>query len=262
MPKFIDITGQKYGRLTVLRLAPRKAGDRVLWRCLCDCGLETTAISSDLRCGNTQSCGCWKTETARSLGIKYGPLNSAKIDITGLRFGRLAVIADVGRTPENTVIWLCRCDCGNETTVRSSHLKSGHTISCGCRQRTVNRIHGHTRNGGSKIYGVWEAIIQRCCNPNSTAYKDYGGRGITVCERWRDFRNFLADMGERPSGLTIERNDNELGYSPENCRWATRKEQAQNRRPMKRRRKFVSIDKFTDAELEAELARRRASPPS
>jgi hypothetical protein len=151
-----------------------------------------------------------------------------KIDLSGRRFGRLIVIKDAGRTKIGAVVWLCRCDCGAETNVPSWDLKSSNTASCGC---GVGVKHGHTSNGfRSPTYYSWLNMIQRCTNSANTYFHNYGGRGITVCERWRNFENFLSDMGERPPHHTIDRIDNERSYQPDNCKWSTRKEQAKNKR--------------------------------
>jgi len=127
---------------------------------------------------------------------------------------------------------LCKCNCGKETIVRGSDLKSEKTKSCGCFLKKGGRLtHGHSKIGKvSKVYMVWCDIKKRCNNKNNKDYKYYGGRGIKVCKRWSKFENFLRDMGEVPSGLTLDRINNDLGYFKKNCRWATRKEQANNQR--------------------------------
>ncbi len=156
------------------------------------------------------------------------------ICITGQRFGRLIALEPVKLKPKQ-MHWRCRCDCGGETVVLGHKLRWGRTQSCGCLASDIliarSTIHGHTPRGNHHpLYASWFSMIQRCYNPKNKSYYRYGGRGIGVCERWRgSFADFLADMGERPPGLSLDRINNELGYSAENCRWSTPKEQANNR---------------------------------
>lgn len=158
-------------------------------------------------------------------------------DLTGQRFGRLEVLGRAAATPGNRgARWYCKCDCGSETISRSDALKNGRAKSCGCHRAEMGGKHVASMNTthgfcGTPEYRVWRAMKDRCLNSSSSSYSDYGGRGICVCRRWLDsFENFLADMGPRPDGTSIERLDNDGNYEPHNCVWADRKTQNRNKR--------------------------------
>src|SRR3990172_3476320 len=153
------------------------------------------------------------------------------IILDGKRFGRLIVIYRSGTSNSHDPLWLCKCDCGTMRIIAGSSLRRELTTSCGCLQKE-NIVKRMTKHGMShtKIYGIWEGMIERCHNPLSNNYRNYGMRGISVCERWRFFENFLEDMGEAILGMSIDRINNDGNYEPNNCRWATKKEQSRNKR--------------------------------
>lgn len=156
-------------------------------------------------------------------------------NLVGAVFGRLTVIEKaspyISPSGQKRVRWLCKCNCGGDAVVGRDALVKGVTQSCGCLQKEragrSNKRHGLSK---SKIWNIWSEMHQRCGNPKNKGFKHYGGRGITVCEEWATFENFYRDMGAPPEGLSLERINNDLGYSAANCKWATIWEQALNRR--------------------------------
>jgi hypothetical protein len=149
----------------------------------------------------------------------------------GRTFGRLTILEDAGRYHRQQ-LYRVRCQCGIEKIIRGYQLTAGKTVSCGClrNERTVARSTTHGLYGTPENR-VWASMRDRCRNPNASGFRHYGGRGITVCERWNSFENFLADMGPRPQGSSLDRIEVNGNYEPGNCRWATPAQQAINRRP-------------------------------
>lgn len=154
-----------------------------------------------------------------------------KLDLTGQRFGRLTVIKEAGRTKQNRIKWLCQCDCGRQITVARDNLVNEHQKSCGCLRKNmaIERNVSHKKRY-TRLYTTWKNMKQRCSNPAATKYDRYGGRGITVCDEWReDFQTFYdwAMANGYSDDLTIDRIDNDGDYEPSNCQWIT---QAENTR--------------------------------
>ena len=220
-----DLAGQTFGRLTVVGRVEDPRGN--YWLCRCSCGGEKWINRSDaLKRGAVRSCGCLNDE-ARAQNA---------LSLEGERLGRLRVISRV-KNQGRSATWLCRCDCGNEITLTSGEFRRGRTQSCGClgRELQIKRqtTHGQGRwQDRSPAYVSWLNMKSRCYNPNHRAFSYYGGRGIRVCKRWlNSFENFLADMGDRPPGTTLDRYPDQDGdYEPSNCRWATKTEQQNNLR--------------------------------
>ena len=217
------LEGQVFGRLTV---GTYKSGK---WYCTCECGAEKTASASELVRGKIKSCGCLQRE-------RIGNLNKLAVfpgDTAHTRNGELTVICEKPMDGQHRVFEY-RCFCGNNFVTRLNSIRTGNTSSCGCiavehsnQFAKLNKTHGKS---GTPTYRRWKAMITRATNSNIKAAHCYSGRGITVCDRWRKFENFLEDMGEIPEeSLSLDRIDNDKDYCKENCRWATTTQQARNK---------------------------------
>jgi hypothetical protein len=219
------LVNHRFGRLVVIKFhsfSNQKKGP-TQWLCKCDCGNEVVVARNNLVVGNTSSCGCLQKEARHRRGI----------NLEGKRFGRFTVISLSGRSNQGQLKWLCLCDCGKEKRVDGYNLTHGLSTSCGCYRDELVSTHGKCY---SLEYSSWVSMISRCTDPNRPFYKHYGGRGITICDRWREsFEAFYKDMGDRPSlDYSIERLDVNGNYEPLNCVWATQSQQMRNVRITKR----------------------------
>lgn len=154
-----------------------------------------------------------------------------RLDITGKKYGKLTVSHFSHISKYGKSMWVCECSCGNKRNIQGSSLINGLSTSCGCNRINLlvkrSKTHGKSR---TKEHNIWKSMRMRCLNPKDSSYSGYGGRGIKVCKRWLKFENFYEDMGNNPPGTSLDRKNNNKGYSKSNCRWATIFEQNNNRR--------------------------------
>jgi hypothetical protein len=208
MGKFVDITGQRFGILTAIKRVGTDSGGCVLWLFKCDCGNERIVSGRDVKRRKIKSCGCL--------------YKNKFIDITGKRFGKLVAVEKVGHNNQGNILWLFQCDCGNTII---THIRHRRVKSCGCLKTT----HGQSKN---RIYTTWWNMYRRCYDQKDKSYSQYGEKGIKVCDEWRNNKQSFFDWAMSngyTDSLTLDRIDGKGSYCPDNCRWATPKEQAINR---------------------------------
>ena len=227
MGAYKDLSGSRFGKLSVVHREGTDRNKKIVWLCQCDCGRVCLQRGCDLTNEKVKSCGC----------SGKGKLK----DISGYRFGMLTVVR---RGPDDQknhkATWQCKCNCGTFKDIRSNDLVRGRVTSCGCNANLTGSEANAFKHGwsGSRIYNVWIEMRARCSRPDNPSYEFYGGRGISFCPRWESFECFLSDMGRPLPGQSLDRIDNDKGYCKENCKWAKKIDQANNRRTSR----FVTID--------------------
>jgi len=239
-----NIMGSKYGKLTILEVLPpiidNSGSKRIIVKAACDCGNIVEKKLKYLKSGETKTCGkCLEIvvgSTDQGDDIILSEVKNGEDILVGSKFNRLTVtnVGFVAHKSTSKRYVEAVCDCGKRIFLDKWSVVTGHTSSCGCYavDMLVDRVktHGLCK---SKTYTAWCNMKNRCMNPKTKGYANYGGRGISFCESWQDFDKFLQDMGEAPDGLTLERIDVNGNYCKDNCTWATRSEQSINRRKLK-----------------------------
>lgn len=213
----IDMTGNKFGKLTVIGYSHTDKNSRAFWKCQCDCGNKKIVPGSTLRNKTTKSCGCKR---------KY----HGTVDSKNKKYNYLLML-EFSHYENGYAFWKCLCDCGKIGFYNGRYIRNGQKKSCGCRRGEGNITHNKSY---TNIYWIWDQMKRRCNETKNKKYKSYGERGIKVCDEWLSFDQFYKDMGERPEGMSLDRIDNDGNYCKENCHWATAKQQANNTRRNKK----------------------------
>lgn len=240
MATCIDLTNQKFGKLTVVKKGNGRTTSgghyKATWICKCECGNVVEIDGEKLRRGHTSSCGCLIKENK---GSQFE-------DLTGQRFNRLTVIKFIpyGEKTVRGYNWLCKCDCGKTVKANASKLKNGLQQSCGCLKEemkyNIGNVNKKYKFTCKRLYGVYKMMVARCTDPNIREYENYGGRGVTVCDEWLGELGYDAfaewafangyDKDAKRGECTLDRKDVNKGYEPDNCRWISNKKQQSNKR--------------------------------